>query len=193
MLKNFKLLFIFLIAFIVFSYCGNKKNNSEEKKAQKTQEQTVQKQKESNFRFSGLTMKTLDGNIVKFEDVAKGKIIIFDLWDTWCPPCKAEIPDFIQLYNQYKDKGFLMIGIALGRNGDKAVQDFVAQKGITYPIYIANKKEELKKYFYDARGIPTTYIIDGEQMKILEIAVGYRPKSFFEKFITNAIGIDEQK
>jgi thiol-disulfide isomerase/thioredoxin len=57
-----------------------------------------------------LTMKTLDGRTITNKDLA-GKVVVFNFWATWCPPCRAEIPDLIKLQEQYKDH-LIVIGVS---------------------------------------------------------------------------------
>ena len=64
----------------------------------------------------------------------KGKVVILDLWATWCPPCRKEIPGFINLYKKYKDKGLDIIGVAFDENGQEAVPAFMKAMGINYPV-----------------------------------------------------------
>ena len=64
-----------------------------------------------------LNLRDVDGNMVNLSDY-KGKVIIIDFFATWCPPCKQEIPDFIELQKQYGDRGFTMIGVSLSRTYD---------------------------------------------------------------------------
>jgi len=109
-----------------------------------------------------------------------GNVIIIDFWDTWCPPCRREIPHFIELYNKYKDKGLLIIGIAFAREGIEKVKSFVDEEGINYPILIANS--EVEKAYGGITAIPTTFIIN-KNGEILEKIVGYRDKEFFEEKI----------
>lgn len=66
------------------------------------------------FSFPGL-----NGGTVSLQDF-KGKVVIVDVWATWCPPCRQEIPGFIKLYDQYKDKGLEIIGLAVDEDGAAA-------------------------------------------------------------------------
>ena len=97
------------------------------------------------------TLNGLDGKPVDFNDF-KGKVLILDVWDTWCPPCKAEIPDFIELYSQYKDKEFLMIGAVIGREGLNTVRQFINTYKINYPTVLF--EEKLMDIFGEIQGIP---------------------------------------
>jgi len=132
--------------------------------------------KNSNLNF---TLKDLNGKEVDFSQF-KGKVLIIDIWDTWCPPCRMEIPEFIELYSEYKDKGFLMIGVAIGREGINSVKNFIKEYKINYDNYIFDEK--LFKIFGRFRGIPTTYVIDKDG-KLYKKYTGYTAKSVFENDI----------
>ncbi len=70
------------------------------------------------------TTKLMDGSEVTLTDYM-GKVVIVDLWDTWCPPCRMEIPHFIELYSEYKEAGFVMLGLAFAQEGVPAVAAFM--------------------------------------------------------------------
>lgn len=124
-------------------------------------------------------MTTLDGKEMQLSDL-RGKVVIIDMWDTWCPPCRMEIPHFIELYSQYRDKGFEMIGIAFGREGADAVRKFVQTNGVNYTNALANA--EIMSQFGEINSIPTTFVID-QNGKIYKKYVGYNAKAVFEKDI----------
>lgn len=90
-------------------------------------------------------------------DSNKGKVVIVDLWATWCPPCKKEIPGFINLYNKYKDKGVEIIGIAFDENGPEVLPGFIKKTGINYPVYLFG---EGIAEAYELRAYPSTIIYD---------------------------------
>ncbi len=113
-----------------------------------------------------------------------GKVIIINFWDTWCPPCRAEIPSFIDLYSKYKDKGVLIIGIALAMKGEKIVKSFVEEYKINYPVLIASKK--VIEDYGGITGIPTTFILN-KKGEIAQKLVGYRNKEFFEEKINELL------
>ncbi|MFB0519476.1 MAG: peroxiredoxin family protein [Acidobacteriota bacterium] len=118
----------------------------------------------------------LEGKTVKLSDF-KGKVIIIDFWATWCPPCVKEIPHFIELYEQYKENGFQMIGIAIQSGSATNVKQFVEEHGINYPILMGNK--EITREYGGINAIPTTFVID-RQGRIVQKYIGYRDKEVFE-------------
>jgi thiol-disulfide isomerase/thioredoxin len=115
-----------------------------------------------------------------------GKVVIVDIWDTWCGPCKMEIPHFVDLYSRYKGKGLEIVGLALARQGKDAVKQFTTQNGVNYTSAIYN--EEAQKLFEPPAGIPTTYIID-QNGNIVEKIVGARDKAYFEGKIKSLLKI----
>jgi thiol-disulfide isomerase/thioredoxin len=121
----------------------------------------------------------VNGRKVRLSDF-KGKVIILDFWATWCPPCRAEIPGFIELYKKYKDKGVEIIGISLDEGGVRDVLPFMKEFGINYTILIGNYK--VTQDYGGIRGIPTTFVID-KKGNIRAKYVGYRPKEVFERDI----------
>ncbi|MGB2600674.1 MAG: TlpA disulfide reductase family protein [Candidatus Omnitrophota bacterium] len=125
------------------------------------------------------TLNDLDGKPFKMSDT-KGSVVILDFWATWCPPCRMEIPHFEALYRQYKAKGIVIVGVALDRGGVGVVKPFIKEMGVTYPVVIGD--QNVANVYGGIRGIPTTFIIDREG-RIVEKAVGYRDKEFFESRI----------
>ena len=124
-------------------------------------------------------LKDINGNNISLTDY-KGKVIILDFWATWCPPCIKEIPDFIELYEQYKDKGFVMIGISLYQAGIEVVKEFAQSYKINYPI--AMDDGQVNKAYGGITSIPTTFVIDSKG-NIRKKYVGYIKKSVFESDI----------
>lgn len=115
-----------------------------------------------------------------------GKVVILDFWDTWCGPCKKEIPHFVELYDQYKGKGLEIVGVAFARQGAGAVKQFGEQYKINYTSAIFGP--EAQKLFGSPPSIPTTYIID-QNGNIHEKIVGYRDKAYFEQKIKSLLKV----
>ena len=132
-----------------------------------------------NKKAADFALTNLNGKVVKLSDF-KGKVVILDFWATHCPPCIQEIPDFIKLYNKYKDKGLVVIGISLDRGGVEGVKRFCQSKGVNYPIVMANY--EVTKNYGGIRFIPTTFVID-ENGNIVKKFVGSTSMNTFENEI----------
>jgi len=120
-------------------------------------------------------LRDLDGKEVKLADF-KGKVVILDFWATWCPPCVKEIPHFIELYREYKEQDFAMVGISVDR-GIGVVKSFAQQHQVNYPILMADGK--VQQAYGGIRSIPTTFVTDKEG-RIQRYYVGYRDKAVFE-------------
>jgi len=125
------------------------------------------------------SLTDLNGKTVTLSQY-KGKVIILDFWATWCPPCRSEIPHFIDLYNRYQDKGLVIIGVALDEEGAKVVKPFVDEYKMNYPVLLGNA--DIQKAYGGIQGIPTTFIID-KNGKVVDMFTGYRDEPVFEKRI----------
>ncbi len=121
---------------------------------------------------SGITAKTIIGqrrpdfSMVDTEDQRRsmsewdGKVVLVNFWATWCPPCRREIPAFIKLQEDYRDKGLAIVGIAL--DTQQAAVDFVDPMGINYPILVGETEgiELTQDYGNELGVLPYSVIVD---------------------------------
>lgn len=139
------------------------------------------------FPFS-FSLTDINGNEVSLEAL-KGKVVIVDFWGTWCPPCRAEIPSFIKLQEEFGESGFQMIGLNYERNGSeeanlKAVVDFVAETGINYPCILAD--DATRAQVPDFGGYPTTLFID-KTGQVRKKAVGLHDYEYLEAIVSELL------
>lgn len=123
-------------------------------------------------------LKDLDGKVVKSSDF-NGKVVILDFWATWCPPCKAEIPGFIELQKKYADRGLVVVGISLDEQGPSAVKQFMTKLGMNYTVVMGDIG--LMRNF-GGTAIPTTIVID-RNGNVVARHVGFASKETFENEI----------
>jgi len=112
----------------------------------------------------------LDGNDVSLADY-KGKVVVLDLWATWCPPCRQEIPFLVSLYEEYKDQGLVVVCVGLDQGGASVIAPFVEQNEVTYPILVGDQSISQS---YNVSGIPMTLMIDRDG-RVASKDVGFAP------------------
>lgn len=136
----------------------------------------------TSFPFD-FAVTDIDGAEHKLADF-KGKVLIVDIWGTWCPPCRAEIPSFIKLQDKYGPSGLQIIGLNYERvQGDAAlstVRDFVKAQGMNYPCALGTP--EIRSQVPQFRGYPTTLFIDRTGAVRLML-VGSHPYAFLESVV----------
>jgi cytochrome c biogenesis protein CcmG, thiol:disulfide interchange protein DsbE len=86
---------------------------------------------------TGSVIHTLDGTSLTLEDL-RGKVVLVNVWATWCAPCVIEMPGFQRVYQDYRDQGFLVIGVSRDHGGPGRVEAFLEQRGITFPVAMAD-------------------------------------------------------
>jgi len=111
--------------------------------------------------------KVTKGYIDTLKEQHKGKTIIVNFFASWCPPCRGETPDFIQVYNENKDNDFVIVGISVDKTAKEA-ESFVKEFGVTYPVVLGDAPlgEEMK-----ISTIPTSFIYKPDG-KLFDIVVG---------------------
>jgi thiol-disulfide isomerase/thioredoxin len=104
-----------------------------------------------------LALKDVRGRTVRLSDY-KGKIVLLNFWATWCPPCRAEMPDLIKLQRRYRSRGLQVIGITYPPEEIGEVRQFIRKLKVNYPVALGTK--EAKTLFDESDTLPVTIIID---------------------------------
>ena len=114
------------------------------------------------------TLKGLDGKPVSLTDF-KGKVVFLNIWATWCPPCKDEMPSMEKLYQGLKGKDFEILAVSIDSSGAKAVTPFMKEYKLTFPALL--DPEERIKSLYGTTGVPESFIIN-KQGIVEKVVIG---------------------
>lgn len=133
--------------------------------------------KQANLNF---TVHDLNGKSVDLASF-KGKVILLDFWATWCPPCKAEIPGFVELQQAYGPKGLQVVGVSVDDTPDK-LKPFASEFKMNYPVLVGLERDDLQDAYGPMWGIPTTYLI-GRDGRICRKHSGLVGKDRYERDI----------
>lgn len=106
------------------------------------------------------TARTLDGDSISLAAL-RGHAVLLNVWATWCPPCRKEMPDLQALHEEFAPRGLRVIGVSIDAAGaDDVVREFLGEYGITYEI--ARDPDERITSLFPAPGVPITVLIDAE-------------------------------
>ncbi|MEP7307546.1 MAG: redoxin domain-containing protein [Acidobacteriota bacterium] len=105
-----------------------------------------------------VAMRAIDGQSLS-STALRGKVVLVNFWATWCPPCRAEIPDLVALQAQYRDQ-LQIIGVSQDEGSIEVVQRFAEQQRMNYPIVMMTP--ELEKAFAGVSALPTSFLLDRE-------------------------------
>lgn len=132
-----------------------------------------------DFQLAGLDGKpvTLAGS--------KGKVVLVNFWATWCGPCRAEVPDLVELQNKYKDQ-VQIIGLVVDDEDQAAIKAFVAEFGINYPVALAT--DAMRLQYGGIPALPTSFVLDA-QGRIVQKHEGLRDPVLYEVEIRALLGL----
>lgn len=104
------------------------------------------------------------GNKLTLQDF-KNKVVLVNLWATWCPPCVAELPSLDALQAKLKDRDFIVVAISLDRTDMKTVTDFLQARGVEHLTPYHDRDRDIPlKWTYS--GLPVSFLLDEEGMMI---------------------------
>ncbi len=123
----------------------------------KTKAQQSERKPDSYKNAPNFSLETMAGDTFTLEE-HEGKVVVLNIWATWCGPCRKEIPDFIELYKEMKNKDVLLAGVSVDKKGWSAVRPYAKKMKINYPIMVAD--QSFSRQYGPFRAIPTTFIIN---------------------------------
>lgn len=124
---------------------------------------------QKGFSAPDFVLEATDGLNVALSDF-RGQAVLLNLWATWCDPCREEMPSIEKMYAEYRDQGFVVIGVnATIQDDPLAVTEFVNEFGLSFPILLDVNGEVSR--LYELRVLPTSFFID-RQGVVQEVVVG---------------------
>ncbi len=137
---------------------------------------------EVDFPAPELNLITLDESPVSLADY-HGSVVLVNLWATWCPPCREEMPTLQKFYETYGNDGFLLVGINQEEQRS-VVLPFVKEFNLTFPIWL--DEDYLAQRAFNTVSLPSSYVID-RAGRVRLMWIGGISKQNLEKYVTPLI------
>ncbi len=161
----------------IFSLCGCSGNSSANGRASA--------KSDNRKPAPDFTLTDANGTSVKLSDY-RGKVVLLNFWATWCGPCQVEIPWFIEFEQEYKSKGFEVVGVSMDEDGWKAVKPYVAEHKVNYRVLLGN--DTVTQLYGGVESLPTTFIIDRDGKFAFSPHVGLAGKNEYLSEIQSLLG-----
>ncbi len=108
--------------------------------------------------FNAVDMSRTDGSLKTLSDY-RGKVVLLNIWATWCGPCKKEMPSMEKLHQEFASQGLAVVAVSVDNpNMETAIRDFVKEYALTFDVLY--DREGLFRQIYPYTGVPETYVID---------------------------------
>ncbi len=125
-------------------------------------------------------IKLINGKTYKISD-GKAKVVLLNMWATWCGPCKAEMPELVKLQEEYGSRGLQIVGVDTDPEPEAQVKSFVEKQGLTYEIgWASDEMREAMMKMSRANGIPLSFLITKDG-KVGGIFMGFSASGTPEK------------
>ena len=163
-----RIIFIALIALVFFNACGDSSSQEAAAVVVSSDEKSFEESKSAEVKQTKFVLTTTTGEKIDIELVGdslvskslNGKVVLLNFWATWCPPCIKEMPMFVKMYEEYKDK-FIIIGVTYEREKDlskDSLNAFMKKHNMNFPVTVGNVNFELAKAMGDVKRIPESFL-----------------------------------
>ena len=175
--ENIKLLLV-----VFFSTIGNIALFSQDTLISFSQKEKIKEALQDINKAPDFTLKTVNDSSYTLSKM-KGKVVLINFWATWCGPCRMEIPEFNQLYNNYHEKGLEILGVSVSDN-KKQLKNFAKSFTIDYPLLYGSARDinKIMKDYGGVYAVPSTFLV-GKKGSIIwkypgAILKDYDPQTF---------------
>ncbi len=139
----------------------------------------TKKTDDSKYQAVADSIQTID--MASFDELRKkyhGNVLVINFFATWCPPCREEMPDFVNAYNNHKDNGLVIVALSTDANYVD-IAKFMEEYNVTFPVYYA---DEVLQNNYGIQKIPTSIIFDANG-ELFQIAEGMLSEEYLNKLV----------
>ncbi|ATX80962.1 Thiol-disulfide isomerase or thioredoxin [Mariprofundus ferrinatatus] len=124
-------------------------------------------------RLPSFTMQSISGEMVESSKLFAGKVVVLNLWATWCPPCRDEMPDLVKLSKLLPSDKFMVAGLSVDSSLD-TVKTFVQEQQVTFPMYWDQGGSSIAMPIFRSRAFPETFVLNAEGV-VVEMVAGAFP------------------
>jgi peroxiredoxin len=145
----------------------------------------AQKQSGNRKAAPDFTLTDANGQAVKLSEY-RGKVVLLNFWATWCGPCQIEIPWFIEFEQQFKSKGFEVLGVSMDEDGWQAIKPYIASHKLNYRVLLGD--ETVSQLYGGLDALPTTFMLDREGKFAFSPHIGLAGKNEYLSEIESLLG-----
>ncbi len=148
------------------------------------QAHTVAKSTSDRKLAPAFALTDANGSKVRLADY-RGKVVLLNFWATWCGPCELEIPWFQEFEQQYKSRGFEVVGVSMDEDGWPVIKPYIAEHKVNYRILLGD--DSVSQLYGGVEALPTTFIIDRDGRFAFPPHVGLAAKSEYASEIQSLL------